>query len=83
MNDETIMNNYLLLLKSSVEVYVHGTLESSNQDVRNVLKESLNEIMTSQSNTYDLMSNYGWYQTNNVQTSEITNTLNKLMSKGE
>lgn len=83
MNDETLINNYLLLLKSTVEVYVHGTLESSNESVRSLLKEHLNEIMTSQANTYDLMVKNNWYQVNNVQTIEITNTLNKLMSKGE
>lgn len=83
MNDETLINNYLLLLKSSVEVYVHGTLESSNEDVRNTLKESLNDIMSSQADTYDLMVQNNWYQVNNVQTSEIDNTLNKLKSKEE
>ena len=83
MNDETLINNYLLLLKSSVEVYVHGTLESSNEDVRNTLKESLNDIMSSQADTYDLMVHNNWYQVNNVQTSEIDNTLNKLKSKEE
>ena len=30
MNDELLMENYLLVLKSTVEVYVHGTLESLN-----------------------------------------------------
>ena len=53
MNDQIRMDNYLLILKSTVEVYVHGTLESSNERVRNLLKECLNEIMTSQANTYD------------------------------
>ena len=83
MNDETLMNNYLLLLKSSVEVYVHGTLESSNENVRNTLKESLNEVMTMQANTFDLMKNNNWYQVNNVQINEITKTLNNLTTKEE
>ena len=42
MNDQLIMNNYLLVLKSTTEVYVHGTLESSNVDIRELLKEDLN-----------------------------------------
>ena len=81
MNDQLIMDNYLLLLKSTVEVYVHGTLESSNNDVRSILKECLNDILTSQANTYNLMTKFGWYNTNNVQTSEITKTLNDINSK--
>ena len=42
-NDELIMENYLLILKSTVEVYVHGTLESSNADTRELLNEYEND----------------------------------------
>ena len=78
MNDRLIMDNYLLVLKSTVEVYVHGTLESSNNDVRTLLKENLNNILTSQAKTYDEMTKYGWYTVNNVSSSVIKETLNKV-----
>ena len=78
MNDKIIFENYLLVLKSTVEVYVHGTLESSNSDVRELLKRSLNDIMTSQAETYDLMEQNGWYQKNNVKENIIVETLNKI-----
>ena len=78
MNDQILMDNYLLILKSTVEVYVHGTLESSNEDVRNTLKSNLNEILTSQANTYDKMTNYGWYQVNNVDSNMIQTVLDKV-----
>ncbi len=81
MNDQIIMENYLLVLKSTVEVYVHGTLESSNNRVRTLLKSNLSDIMTSQADTYDLMTKYGWYTINNVETTKIQETLNKLNSK--
>ena len=81
MNNQLILDNYLLLLKSTVEVFIHGTLESSNEDVRNLLKTSLNEILTSQSNTYDLMTDYGFYNINNIDSNEISNTLNNIESK--
>ena len=81
MNDQIIMENYLLVLKSTVEVYVHGTLESSNNRVRTLLKSNLNDIMTSQSDTYNLMTKYGWYTVSNVDTTKINETLNKLNSK--
>ena len=41
MNDQLLMDNYLLILKSTMEVYVHGTLESSNEEIRELLKEGL------------------------------------------
>ena len=78
MNDQELMENYLLVLKSTVEVYVHGTLESSNEDVKSLLKTSLNEILDSQKNTYNLMTKYGWYQVNNVEKNIIMDTLNKV-----
>lgn len=81
MNDQLIMDNYLLILKSTVEVYVHGTLESSNESIRNTLKDNLNDIMTSQANAYDLMTKYGWYPVNNVNSNMISNTLSKIKSK--
>ena len=76
MNDQLLMNNYLLVLKSTVEVYVHGTLESSNGDIRELLKNSLNKIIDMQGNTYDEMVKYGWYKTNNVESSKISEVLN-------
>ena len=78
MDNKLIMENYLLVLKSTVEVYVHGTLESSNQDIRDLLKHGLDETITSQSNTYDEMTKYGWYTINNVEASSISQTLNKV-----
>ena len=78
MNDRLLMENYLLILKSTVEVYVHGTLESSNDDVRMILKDNLNDIMTCQARTYDLMAGNGWYPVNNVNVNEINKTLEKV-----
>lgn len=78
MNDKLLLENYLLVLKSTVEVYVHGTLESSNENVRLKLKNGLNETMTNQANTYAFMVQNGWYKVNNIKTSIINETLNKL-----
>lgn len=81
MNDQLLMENYLLVLKSTMEVYVHGTLESSNNLVRETLKTGLDETVKHQENTYDKMTEFGWYQINNVDTSVIKNTLNKIQNK--
>lgn len=78
MSDKILMDNYLLILKSTVEVYVHGTLESSNSDVRNLLKYGLDRTMTNQANTYDEMTKYGWYSVNNIDDNEISKTLTKV-----
>ena len=80
MNDQVLMDKYLLLLKSTVEVYVHGTLESSNQKVRSLLKTCLDETMNSQALTYDEMTKYVCYQINNIDSYTIKDTLTKLQS---
>ena len=81
MNDQLIMDNYLMVLKSTVEVYVHGTLESSNEDVKELLKNGLDQTMNYQKDTYNLMVDYGWYNVENVKSSCIKQTLNKICEK--
>jgi spore coat protein CotF len=81
MNDKLLMDNYLMVLKSTIEVYVHGTLESSNQDIRELLHNGLNSTLTHQANTYDLMAKYGFYQVNNVMPQTINQTLTKINSQ--
>ena len=80
MDNKLIFENYLLVLKSTVEVYVHGTLESSNEQVRMILKENLNETMSNQALTFNLMKDNNWYQIQNIDKNEINNTLNKLVN---
>ncbi|MBE6161521.1 MAG: spore coat protein [Firmicutes bacterium] len=78
MNDQLLMSNYLLVLKSTVEVYVHGTLESSNKDIKELLKNGLDETMNHQERTYNEMVKNNWYTVNNIKTSDISKVLNNL-----
>jgi len=78
MNDQLLMENYLLVLKSTIEVYIHGTLESSNSDIRNLLRNGLDSTIDSQAQTYDEMTKYGWYQISNVKEQAIKKVLNKI-----
>ncbi len=80
MNDKLILESMLLLLKSTVEVYVHGTLESSNKKVHTALKYGLDEIMKMQEEVFYLMSDFNYYQIKNIKKEEITKELKKLQS---
>ena len=77
MNKLTL-ENYLLLLKSTVEVYVHCTLESSNKKVRECLKEGLDSTINNQYDTYNKMVENGYYTVENIKEKEIKNILNNL-----
>lgn len=81
MNNELIFNNYLMLLKGVVEVYIHGTLESSNEDVKETLKTSLDDILNSQKDTFNIMVENNWYEVNNVKTNVIDQTYKKLTNQ--
>ena len=78
MNDNLLMANYLMILKSNIEVYVHGTIESSNKDVRDLLHEGLDETLLHQSKIYDLMTDYGYYEIENLDDKKIEETIEKL-----
>ncbi len=78
MNDKIIMENMLLLLKSTVEVYVHGSLESTNKIVHNALKSNLDEIIKMKDELYKKMTECGWYIVTNIDSKQIQKTLKKL-----
>lgn len=78
MENRLIFENYLLVLKSTVEVYIHGTLESSNNQVRAILKKGLDETLNNQALTYELMKENSWYSPCNIEKNEIVKTVNKL-----
>ena len=78
MNDRLLLENYLLILKATTEVYVHGTLESANDDVRSVLKLGLDETLKHQERVYNEMVSYDYYIVNNINPNEIESVLNKV-----
>lgn len=81
MNDQLIMENLLLLLKSNIEVYVHGTLEASNKHVHDALHYGLEETLKLQHCLYQKMTECGWYQISNVSIKTINDTLKKLKKR--
>jgi spore coat protein CotF len=78
MNDRLLLDNMLLLLKSTVEVYVHGSLESSTKEVHNALKSNLDTIIKLQDELYKKMTECGWYVIQNIEAKEIKKTLKKV-----
>ena len=80
MNNKLLMENMLLILKSNMEVYTHGTLESSNKHVRECIQYGLETTLKMQEDLYNKMTEYGWYQVKNIDTKEICKTLKKVTS---
>ena len=78
MNDKLLCENMLLILKSNMEVYTHGTLESSNTSVREAIQYGLDTTLKLQEELYNEMTNYGWYNISNVGPKIVCQTLNKV-----
>ena len=59
-------------------MYVHGTLESANDDVRDLLKLGLDETLKHQARVYDEMVSYDYYIVDNINPSDIQKTIDSL-----
>ena len=81
MTNEEIMVNYLSLLKSNIEVYVHGTIEASNKNYKDNLKYGLDQTLLSQERTFNELVNNAWYKVDNINSSEISKTFKKVSKK--
>lgn len=78
MNDELLMNNYLMILKSTIEVYIHGTIESYNKKVRELLNDLLEETIKSQEKTFNYMVESDWYNTDNIDPKKICKCIESI-----
>lgn len=76
--DKLLLENLLLILKSTAEVYEHGTLESSNDNIHEVLKDGLNETLKVQHALFKKMEEQGFYNLKNVETKCVEKALNSL-----
>lgn len=81
MRDRITLENMLLLLKGTCEVYVHGTQEASNKKIHDVLYEGLDEILQMQFDVYNKMAECGFYEVSNISSQEIQKTYQKLKNK--
>lgn len=71
MNDKDLMENMLLLEKGSCDLYMHGTIESSNTNVCQTFSRALNDSLSMQSTIYGKMSAKGWYSPQQAQQMQI------------
>lgn len=81
MSDQLLLENMLLILKSNMEVYVHGTLESSNTPIRENLHYGLVNTLKLQEDLYNEMTDCGWYQIQNIDAKDINKVLKKVTNE--
>ena len=79
MNDRDLMQDILLLEKGVCDLYMHGAIESSTQNINQTFKTALNDSLCMQDDIYKKMEAKGWYQTDTAQQDKI-NTLKQKFS---
>lgn len=81
MDDKSLMENILLLEKGVCDLYMHGTIESSTQNVHGAFRAALTESLCMQDTLYTKMSAKGWYPAEQVDASKISTLKQKFGAK--
>lgn len=72
MDYKNLMENILLLEKGVCDLFLHGTIESSTDNVHQTFNNALNNALTMQDTIYDQMAAKGWYPTEQVEQNKVT-----------
>ena len=78
MDDRNLMENILLLEKGACDLFLHGAIESSTQNVHTTFNNSLNESLKMQDDIYLKMQSKGWYPTEQVQQNKVNTVKQKF-----
>lgn len=78
MNDRAIMENLLLTAKGACDLYMHGAIESSTQNVHAAFSTALNDTLCMQDQVYKKMSAKGWYPAEQAQQQQIDQVRSKF-----
>lgn len=81
MNDKNLMEDILLLEKGVCDLYMHGAIESSTDNVHQAFSTALNDSLCMQDTIYDKMAAKGWYPTEQVEQNKITAVKNKFSAQ--
>lgn len=81
MNDEKIMENLLLTTKGACDLYLHGAIESSTQNVNSAFDDALETSLCMQDGIYQKMMAQGWYPTEQAQQQQIDKVKNKFAAQ--
>lgn len=83
MNDKLLMENILLLEKGVCDLFLHGTIESSTDNVHQTFNSALNNALTMQDTIYDKMAAKGWYPTEQAEQNKVASVKMKFGSQAQ
>ncbi len=78
MDDKSLMEDILQLEKGACDLYMHGTIEASTDNVHKAFCSALNEALSMQDSIYDEMSAKGWYPVEQAEQQKIDSVKQKF-----
>ena len=78
MDDKNLMENILQLEKGACALFMHGTIESSTQNVHAAFDDALEESLCMQNEIYNQMSQQGWYPMEQAPQQQIDKVRDKF-----
>ena len=83
MEDKMLMEGLLWDTKVMADLCLHGTIESSTESIHKTFLTGLKDILAMQNDIYMLMSKEGWYSSQNVSETKISDTKFQQLVKQE
>lgn len=77
MDDKNLTENILLLTKGAADLYLHGTIEASTENIHQAFHDILCETLKIQHEIYKKMEAKGWYPAEQVDQQKIQQTKQK------
>lgn len=71
MEDKYLMESLLMSTKGVCDLYMHGTIESNTENVHCAFENALEEELAIQDEIYKIMSDKGWYPTQQAGQQQI------------
>lgn len=71
MNDKELFEDLLLTVKSGSDLLLHGTIESSTQNVHSAFDKVLSNTLKIQNEIYEKMTQKGWYPTEQAEQNKV------------
>lgn len=78
MNDKELLEDILLTVKGGSDLLLHGTIESSTQNVHSTFDNALNDCLKMQNEIYSKMSERGWYPSEQADQNKINQAKQKF-----
>ncbi len=81
MSDKSLMEDIILLEKGGCDLYMHGAIESSTDNVHQAFNTALNDSLCMQDTIYDKMAAKGWYPTEQAEQNRVNSVKQKFCSQ--